>query len=240
MKVEIWSDFVCPFCYIGKRRFEHALEKFSYRDQVTVQFRSYQLDPAAQHIPGKNYAETFSELKGISLEQVSVMNKQVGDQAEEVGLTYNFETMKYSNTFDAHRLAKLAAENEKEAELTERLFQAHFLDSDLLSDKNTLIRLAEEIGLNREDAETVLESCKFRNKVNEDIDLAKQLGVQGVPFFVFNEKYAVSGAQPEETFTQVLEKVWQEEQEKPKPVLQSLNPNENKTSYCTGDGCENK
>lgn len=238
MKVEIWSDFVCPFCYIGKRRFEHALEKFSHRDQVVVQFRSYQLDPTAQHIRGKNFAETFSELKGIPLEQVSVMNKQVADQAEEVGLTYRFDTMRYSNTFDAHRIAKLAAENEKEAELTERFFQAYFTDSELLSDKNTLIRLAEEAGLNKEDAESVLESCKFRTKVNEDIDLAKQLGVQGVPFFVFNEKYAVSGAQPEESFTQVLEKVWQEEQEK--PVLQSLNPNENKTSYCTGDGCENK
>lgn len=238
MKVEIWSDFVCPFCYIGKRRFEHALEKFSHNDQVAVRFRSYQLDPTAQHIPGKNFNETFSELKGVPLEQVSVMNKQVADQAEEVGLTYHFDTMKYSNTFDAHRIAKLAAENQKEAELTERLFQAYFTDSELLSDKNTLIRLAEEAGLNREDAENVLDSCKFRNKVNEDIDLAKQLGVQGVPFFVFNEKYAVSGAQPEETFTQVLEKVWQEEQEK--PVLQSLNPNENKTSYCTGDGCENK
>ncbi|MCT1902768.1 DsbA family oxidoreductase [Oceanobacillus sojae] len=238
MKVEIWSDFVCPFCYIGKRRFEHALENFPHRDQVAVQFRSYQLDPAAQHVPDKKYDETFSELKGIPLEQVSVMNKQVADQAEEVGLTYRFDTMKYSNTFDAHRIAKLATENKKEAELTERLFQAHFTDSELLSDKNTLIRLAEEAGLNREDAENVLDSCKFRNKVNEDIDLAKQLGVQGVPFFVFNEKYAVSGAQPQETFTQVLEKVWQEEQEK--PVLQSLNPNENKTSYCTGDGCENK
>ncbi|GEN88295.1 DsbA family oxidoreductase [Oceanobacillus sojae] len=238
MKVEIWSDFVCPFCYIGKRRFEHALKKFLHRDQVAVQFRSYQLDPTAQHIPDKNFTETFSELKGIPLEQVSVMNKQVADQAEEVGLTYHFDTMKYSNTFDAHRIAKLAAENNKEAELTERLFQAYFTDSELLSDKNTLVRLAEETGLNKENAENVLDSCKFRNKVNEDIDLAKQLGVQGVPFFVFNEKYAVSGAQPEKTFTQVLEKVWQEEQEK--PVLQSLNPNENKTSYCTGDGCENK
>ncbi|WP_152656106.1 DsbA family protein [Oceanobacillus sp. CFH 90083] len=238
MKVEIWSDFVCPFCYIGKRRFEHALQKFPQRDQVAVQYRSYQLDPTASYIPEKNYAETFSELKGISLEQVYAMNKQVADQATEVGLTYHFDTMKYSNTFDAHRIAKLAAENDKGLELTERFFQAYFTDSELISDKNTLIRLAEEIGLDRKDTEQVLDGCKFRNKVNEDIDLAKQLGVQGVPFFVFNEKYAVSGAQPEQTFTQVLEKVWQEEQQK--PVLQSLNPNENQTSYCTGDGCEHK
>jgi len=238
MKVEIWSDFVCPFCYIGKRRFEHALEKFTHREQVAVQFRSYQLDPEAKHVPGKNFAETFSELKGMPLEQVYEMNKQVAEQAAEVGLTYRFDTMKYGNTFDAHRVAKLAAENGKEAELTERFFQAYFTDSELLSDKKTLVQLAEETGLDREAVENVLDSCKYRNKVNEDIDLAKQLGVQGVPFFVFNEKYAVSGAQPEEAFTQVLEKVWQEEQEK--PVLQSLNPNENKTSYCTGDGCENK
>lgn len=238
MKVEIWSDFICPFCYIGKRRFEQALEKFSHCDQVEVKFKSYQLDPDAKYIPGKNFAETFSELKGMPLEQVYAMNKQVADQAKEVGLTYHFDTMKYSNTFDAHRMVKLAATKGKEQELAERLFQAYFTKSELLSDKNTLIQIAEEIGLDKEDVENVLDSCKYRNKVNEDIDLAKQLGVQGVPFFVFNEKYAVSGAQPEETFTQVLEKVWEEEQEK--PVLQSLNPNENKTSYCTGDGCEKR
>ncbi|WP_080875430.1 DsbA family oxidoreductase [Oceanobacillus timonensis] len=238
MKVEIWSDYICPFCYIGKRRFEHALEKFSHRDNVAVQYRSYQLDPAARYMPEKNFAETFSELKGMPLEQVYTMNKQVADQAKEVGLTYHFDTMKYSNTFDAHRVAKLAATNGKEAELTERFFQAYFTDSELLSDKDTLIRLAVETGLDQEETEAVLNSGKFRNKVNEDIDLAKQLGVEGVPFFVFNEKYAVSGAQPEETFTQVLEKVLQEEQEQ--PILQSLTPNENKTSYCTGDGCENE
>ncbi|GIO24543.1 DsbA family oxidoreductase [Oceanobacillus sp. J11TS1] len=235
MKVEIWSDFVCPFCYIGKRRFEHALEKFPHRDQVTVQYKSYQLDPTAKHIAGKNYAETFSELKGIPLEQVNEMNKQVAIQAEEVGLIYRFDAMKYSNTFDAHRIAKLASVSGKEQALIERLFQAYFTESELLSDQDTLVRLAEEVGLAKDDVEKVLDSCKFQKKVNEDIDIAKQLGVQGVPFFVFNEKYAVSGAQPEETFKQVLEKVRQEEQTK--PILQSLNPNENKTSYCTGDEC---
>ncbi|MFD1065169.1 DsbA family oxidoreductase [Oceanobacillus locisalsi] len=238
MKVEIWSDYICPFCYIGKRRFEHALEKFSHRDNVAVQFRSYQLDPTARHIPEKNFAETFSELKGMPLEQVYTMNEQMADQAKEVGLTYHFDTMKYSNTFDAHRITKLAAANGKEAALAERFFHAYFTDSELLSDKETLIRLAAEIGLDQEEAKDVLDGGKFRSKVNEDIELAKQLGVEGVPFFVFNEKYAVSGAQPEATFTQVLEKVWQEEQEQ--PILQSLTPNEKKTSYCTGDGCENE
>lgn len=235
MKIEVWSDFVCPFCYIGKRRLEHALEKFPHRDQVNVVFKSYQLDPDAEHQPGKSFDQTFSELKGIPLEQVHAMNKQVAEQAETVGLTYHFDTMKYSNTFDAHRLAKSAAEEGKEKELTERFFQAYFTESELLSDHAALVRLAEEIGMKAGVAEEVLGSCKFRNKVNEDIDVAKQIGVQGVPFFVLNEKYAISGAQPEAVFTEVLEKVWEEEQAK--PVLQTLNPSENKTSYCTGDGC---
>ncbi|WP_010651837.1 DsbA family oxidoreductase [Oceanobacillus massiliensis] len=236
MKIEVWSDFVCPFCYIGKRRLEKAMEQFSHRDQVTVQFKSYQLDPTAKHIPGKDFYETFSELKGMPLDQVKAMNRQVAQQAAGVGLKYNFDDMKYANTFDAHRVAKYADEQGKGKEVTERFLHAHFTESQLLSDRETLVKLAEEVGLNPAEVDNVVNSDKYRNRVNEDIDVAHQIGVQGVPFFVFNEKYAVSGAQPVEVFSEVLEKVWEEEKEK--PVLKSLNPKKSETSYCTDEGCD--
>lgn len=213
MKIEIWSDFVCPFCYIGKRKLEQALEKFPHRDKVEVQFKSYQLDPDAKYDPELTFYETFSKLKGMPLDQVKVMNEQVRQHAEQVGLTYHFDTMKYANTFDAHRLAQYAKENGKGDELTERLFYAHFTESKLISDHETLIDLAKEVGLDESEVKDVLETNKFTEEVEADIEMARNIGVQGVPFFVFNRKYAVSGAQPTETFLAALEKVWEEEQQ---------------------------
>lgn len=235
MKIEIWSDFVCPFCYIGKRKLEQALEKFPERDQVVLEFKSYQLDPDANDDPELNFYEIFSKLKGIPIDQAKMMNEQIGKQAAQIGLTYNFDTMRYPNTLDAHRVAKYADTKGKGAEITERFLYAHFTESKLLSDADTLVELAKEVGLDEEEVREVVETKKFEKKVDEDIDLARQLGVQGVPFFVFNEKYAVSGAQPTETFLSALEKVWEEE--KQKPALQSLDPKESKTSYCTDEGC---
>ncbi|MFS0749083.1 DsbA family oxidoreductase [Oceanobacillus sp. 1P07AA] len=235
MKIEVWSDFVCPFCYIGKRRLEKALDKFEQSDKVTIEYKSYQLDPSAEHIPGKSFYDTFSELKGMPLDQVQNMNRQVKEQASEVGLDYNFDDMKYSNTFDAHRVAKLAAKQGKEKQITERFLYAYFTDSELLSDHQTLISLAEEVGLKSSEVREVLNTEKFTNRVNEDIDTARQIGVKGVPFFVFNEKYAVSGAQPEEVFHEVLTKVWQEEKENPK--LKMIDTGNTETSYCTDEDC---
>ncbi|BAC12499.1 DsbA family oxidoreductase [Oceanobacillus iheyensis] len=235
MKIEVWSDFVCPFCYIGKRRLEKALDHFEQSNEVTIEYKSYQLDPNAKHIPGKNFYDTFSELKGMPLDQVKNMNQQVKEQASEIGLDYNFDDMKYSNTFDAHRVAKLATKQNKGKEITERFLHAYFTESELLSDHQTLIRLAEEVGLTPSEVEEVLNTEKFTNRVNEDIDIARQIGVQGVPFFVFNEKYAVSGAQPEEVFHEVLTKVWEEE--KQNPVLKTIHTGNSKTSFCTDEDC---
>lgn len=232
MKIEIWSDFVCPFCYIGKRRLEKALETFPHRESVSLEYKSYQLDPTAKHIPGKDFYETFSELKGMPLEQVKAMNHQVAAQAETVGLNLKFDTMKYANTFDAHRLFHFAEKEGKGEAMAERLLHAYFTESELLSDGDTLIKLAVEVGLSEDEARKVLETGKYTQKVNEDIAVARQIGVQGVPFFVFNEKYAVSGAQSPEMFTQVLEKVWEEEESDPATKAKKA-----KTSYCTDEGC---
>lgn len=236
MKIEVWSDFVCPFCYIGKRRLEMALEKFSHIDEVTVEYKSYELDPNAEKNPGKNIHELLAGKYGMSVEKAKNSNEELGKQAADIGLTYNFDTMQHTNTFDAHRVAKYADENGKGKEITERLLNAYFTESRLISDHATLIELAGEVGLDKDEVTKLLKVDDYAIHVRADEEQARQIGVQGVPFFVFNEKYAVSGAQPPEAFSEVLEKVWEEENEK--PVLESLNPTKSKTTYCTDEGCE--
>ena len=174
--------------------------------------------------------------KGMSVEKAKELNDNVAKHAKTVGLTYNFDTMQHTNTFDAHRVAKYAATKNLGKEITEKLLQAYFTDSELISDHDTLKRLATDVGLDGEEVEDLLETNRFAKRVREDEDLATQIGVGGVPFFVFNEKYAISGAQPKEVFQEVLEKVWEEESKK--PMLKNLNPEGSKTSYCTGDDCE--
>lgn len=212
MRIDVWSDFVCPFCYIGKTILDDALKELPEQENVEVHYRSYQLDPDATYDPEKSFTETFSELKQIPVEQVKQMNAQIAARAKEVGLNYNFADMKYSNTFDSHRLLQYAKTEGKEEELTERLFYAYFTESRLLSDHDTLLELAEEVGLDRDKVKQVLSSDQFKEEVLSDIGLAYQIGVRGVPYFVFNNKYAVSGAQPKEVFVEVLQKVLAEEE----------------------------
>jgi predicted DsbA family dithiol-disulfide isomerase len=233
MKIEIWSDYVCPFCYIGKRRLELALDEFEHRDQVEIEFKCYELDPNAEVKPNQNIHEYLASSKGLPLEYAKKMNENVGRQAASVGLTYNFDTMQHTNTFDAHRVAKYAETRRLGTELTEKLLHAYFTDSELISDPDTLKRLAIEVGLDGEEVERILNTKRYSNRVREDEDLARQIGVQGVPFFVFNEKYAVSGAQTQDIFAQVLQKVWEKEINNP-----PLRSGESKTSYCTGEDCD--
>jgi len=236
MKIEIWADFVCPFCYIGKRRLEAALENFPHRDDVFIEYKSYQLDPTAHHIPDKDFYETYSERKGISLEQTIEMNQEIYEQALAAGLDFQLEKMKYTNTFDAHRIAQYARRKNKDAEIAERFLHAYFSEAKLLSDHDTLISLAAEVGLDAREVKQVLQSKKYTNQVNDDIDVAEQLAVETVPFFVFNEKYAVPGTQTAELFQAALEKVWEEEQKE--PVFQTTGKSKAKTTYCTGESCE--
>ncbi|MFD1038282.1 DsbA family oxidoreductase [Virgibacillus byunsanensis] len=236
MKIEVWSDFVCPFCYIGKRRLEGALEQFAHKENVAIEYKSYELDPNAQKDPGKSIHELLAGKYGMTVEKAKNTNENLGRQAAELGLTYNFDTMQHTNTFDAHRVAKFAEEKGMGKEMTERLLYAYFTESKNISEHDTLIELAGEVGLESQQVATLLKVDDYAIHVRADEEQARQIGVEGVPFFVFNEKYAVSGAQPPEAFSEVLEKVWQEENEK--PVIQTLNPTKPKTTYCTDDGCE--
>ncbi|MDF2700323.1 MAG: disulfide bond formation protein DsbA [Haloplasmataceae bacterium] len=232
MKIEIWSDFICPFCYIGKRRLEEAIKAFQHKDQVEVIFKSFQLDPDAKLDTKLTIHEILAKKYGTSIEQAKKTNDNLALQAANIGLKYNYDQMKYTNTFDAHRLAKYAETKGKAKELNERLFKAYFTESLHIGKHDTLINLAKEVGL--DDADSILNSDQFNSQVSFDITEAREIGVEGVPFFVFNRKYAISGAQPLQVFTDTLQKVWKEENHK--STLQKINTTE--AGICTDDGCE--
>jgi predicted DsbA family dithiol-disulfide isomerase len=206
MKVEIWSDIMCPFCYIGKRRFEKALSKFPAADKVEIEWKSFQLNPSMKTDPDKSINEYLAEIKNWSLNQAQAMNDNVTLMAEEEGLHYDFNKAIVANSFDAHRLIQYAKTLGKGDEAEERLFKAYFTEGKNIADYGVLLDLAKDIGLNESAFEEVLKSDKFADKVNEDIQEAAGIGVTGVPFFVFNRKYAVSGAQEADIFLDVLTK----------------------------------
>ncbi|GIP40133.1 DSBA oxidoreductase [Paenibacillus sp. J31TS4] len=217
MRVDIWSDFMCPFCYIGKRRFEEALSRFPHKDKVEVVFRSFELDPGAKRSTGQSMDELLAAKYGMTVEQAREANENVTRQAQSVGLEYHLDTSVPTNSFDAHRLTHLAAQHNKGYEMAERLFRAHFTESRDLGDRTVLTGLAAELGIPEEEASAALESGEFTSQVRSDEAEAASLGIRGVPFFVLNNKFAVSGAQPVELFLEALNKA--QEDEKPLVVM---------------------
>ncbi|KMK74617.1 DsbA family oxidoreductase [Alkalihalobacillus pseudalcaliphilus] len=220
MKVEIWSDIACPFCYIGKRRFENALEQFEGKEDVEIIYKSFILDPTAPKDSKQSMNEMLVEKKGMALAQVEQMQKQVTAQANELDLDYKLDQAIMTNTTTAHRLLHFAKEHGKMGEMKEKLLQAYFIDGNHVGDVDTLATLASEIGLEEAKVKDVLNSDQYQLAVQKDIAEAAQIQVQGVPFYVFNRKYAVSGAQPPEAFLQVLNQVHEEEKkEQPLNVI---------------------
>jgi predicted DsbA family dithiol-disulfide isomerase len=211
MKVEIWSDIVCPFCYIGKRKFEKALESFAAKDKVEIEWKSFQLDPAMDNSEGLDVHEYLGKRKGGTPADGKRMNDQMSAIAKEVGLSYDFDNAIINNTLAAHRLLHWAKEKNRQNELKERIFKAYYTEGKDTADYETLVQLATETGLDGDEARKVLNENKFEDAVLEDQHHASRLGVQGVPFYVFNNKYAVSGAQSPDVFAEVLHKVWEEE-----------------------------
>ncbi|UCS93037.1 DsbA family oxidoreductase [Echinicola marina] len=208
MKIEIWSDIMCPFCYIGKRRLEEALEEFPHKDKVQVEWKSFLLNPEMKTEPDKSIAQYLAETKGWSLEQAEEAGEQVAAMAKEEGLDYDFSKVVVANARKAHRLLQFAKINGKGDALKERLFHAYFTEGANMDDEATLIHLAKEVGLEAEKAEAAIPSADYDAAVNHDIYESQQLGVRGVPFFVLDQKYGVSGAQPKETFSQALDTAW--------------------------------
>jgi predicted DsbA family dithiol-disulfide isomerase len=209
MKIEIWSDIVCPWCYLGKRRFESALTHFEHRDTIEVVWRSYQLDPNAPQSYPRSIDEMLSETKGISVAQAREMHTRLTAMGAQEGLDYRFDKVRYGNTFDAHRLLHLAAEHGLQAELNERFQRAYFTEGEPIGDPDTLVRLAAEVGLDADEARQAIASEEYAGKVTADLHRAQAVGVTGVPFFVIENKYAISGAQPGDLFLNALEQIWQ-------------------------------
>ncbi|MCA8832012.1 DsbA family oxidoreductase [Hymenobacter pini] len=216
MKIEIWSDILCPFCYIGKRRLEKALASFDHAQDVEIHWRSFELDPQANPTPGESQYARLAHKYGQSEAWARQMSANMAQMAAEEGLAFDFDHVVPANSLRAHRLVHLAARHGQQDAAKERLFKAYLEEGLDINDGATLVRLAAELGLPAAEVEQLLASSQFEQEVRYDEYQAQQLNIRGVPYFVFEDKYAVSGAQPTELFREVLEKVWAEG--RPQPV----------------------
>ena len=209
MQVDIWSDIACPWCYIGKRRFEHALAEFEHATEVEVNWHSFELDPGA---PPEREGERTAALAakyGVSVEQAREMEQHVADSAALEGLEFRFDIARSGSTFDAHRIVHLAREHGLQDAMKERLMRAHFTEGKLVSDPETLVMLAVEAGLDERDVRATLASDRYTAEVREDERTASQIGIRGVPTFVVARSLGVSGAQPPETLLELLRQGWE-------------------------------
>lgn len=204
MKIDIWSDFVCPFCYIGKRHIEEATKGM---DDVTFEYHSYELDPTAPEKYEGSMKEYFAKTKGMSSSQADEMVGQVTAMASNAGLDYHYEKVQHGNTVKPHRLFQYAKTQGKGTEFMEVAKEAYFINGEWLNDDDTLLELAGKIGLDKEASVQVLQSNDYLEAMQQDVAAAQQIGVQGVPFFVIDGKYGVSGAQPVDSFKQIIKEI---------------------------------
>lgn len=208
--VDIWSDVRCPFCYIGKHNFENGLKRFENKENVQVTWHSFELDPNLETQPQMSTVDYFVKTKGVTEEQARQMLNGAKEMAEKVGLKMDNENSILANSFKAHQLIQLAKTKGLANEVEEALFEAHFTEGKNIDDEETLLEIGTKAGLQEEDSRNALSSRQFADAVRQDQNQAQQIGIQGVPFFVFNNKYGVSGAQPADTFLDVLQKVEKE------------------------------
>ena len=233
LKVEVWSDVVCPWCYIGKRRFEAALARFDHRDEVELVWRSFELDVSAPPSSAEEgtYAERLASKYGCSVTEAHVMIDNMTVTAAQEGLDFHFDLARPGNTFDAHRLLHLALEHGRQDELKERLDAATFTEGSPASDHSALRALAKQVGLPEVEVDAVLTSERYSDAVRADEAQARAYGISGVPFFVIDGRYGISGAQPADAVLQTLDKAWSQ-----RPPLTLVTP-ESAAPSCKGDSC---
>jgi predicted DsbA family dithiol-disulfide isomerase len=213
MRVDVWSDVVCPWCYIGKRRLESALESFPHRDDVEVVYHSFQLDPSTPRDATVSITDHLASKYGVSADRARQMQEQVRATAEAEGLDFRMDGIKPENTLDAHRLLHLAKARGRQAELKEALLDAHFTGARRVGQPAALQEIAVAAGLDAEEvAATLADPSAYATDVGADIEQARRYGIRGVPFFVIDQKYGISGAQPAETLTAALSRAWMEQQ----------------------------
>jgi predicted DsbA family dithiol-disulfide isomerase len=212
MEIEIWSDVVCPWCYLGKRRFERALTTFAHADEVEVTYRSFELDPTAERGVTTPTVELLAGKYGMSAEQAEQAQREMEQRAQADGLQFRMDGLRSGNTRDAHRLLHLAKARHRQAELAERLHRAYFTEQGSIFDEAALTELAVEVGLDRAEVTHVLGSDEYDDAVAEDEQVGRSLGATGVPFFVIDRRYGISGAQPAEAIGQALDQAWADAQ----------------------------
>ena len=231
MRVEIWSDVVCPWCAIGKRRFETALAGFPHRDDVEVVWRSFELDPTAPPTVEVSATRRLADKYGVSLDQAREMEQRVTEAAAGEGLDFHFDLARPGNTVDAHRVLHLAADRGVQSALKERLLRAYFSEGAPVADRPTLARLAGEAGLDAAETARVLDSDDYLAEVRADQAEARALGIQAVPFFVLDRRYGVSGAQPAGVLREALDRAWADAH----PLTVVAGPDSGQA--CTDDSC---
>ena len=216
IKIDVWSDIACPWCYIGKRNLENGLAATAADDDapvVEIEYHSFELSPDTPEDFDGGEVDYLSQHKGISPESAREMLDRVTGVAADAGLAYRFDILKHTNTVKAHELLHFAKENGKQLELAEVLMSAYFLEGKHVGRDDDLVALAVEVGLDEAEAREALASQRFRTAVRADQEQARQFGITGVPFFVIDGKYGVSGAQPVEAFSQIARQVWGERRE---------------------------
>jgi predicted DsbA family dithiol-disulfide isomerase len=228
LKVEIWSDIACPWCYVGKRRFEAALANFEHRDDVEVTWRSFELDPSAPREREGDRVEHLAKKYGTTREQAHQMHEQMTGVAAGEGLEFRFDIARDGNMFDAHRMVHLAAAHGLQDAMKERLFRAYLGEGQVMSDPAVLERLALEVGVPEDEVRDVLATDRYAADVRADEQLASSLGITAVPFFVVDRAIAASGAQPPELLRELLDRAW--EQRSPLPTVVG-------GEACGPDGC---
>jgi predicted DsbA family dithiol-disulfide isomerase len=233
LKVQIWSDIMCPFCYIGKRRIEEALQNFEHKEAVEIEWKSYQLDASFVASPEDNMVEHLAEKYRKDNDWAQNMLDNMTQNAKTAGLDFHFEKAVLANSFNAHRLLHLAKKYNLANDLEELFFKAYLTEGKNINDLDTLSKLGIEVGLDSEEITQVLNSDIYGYEVKKDQEEANAIGVQGVPFFVLDNKYAISGAQPASAFLETLEKVWEEGKFESKVTL--LNTTDGDS--CGIDGC---
>jgi predicted DsbA family dithiol-disulfide isomerase len=210
LTVDVWSDLACPWCYVGKRRLEAALGRFAHAGAVAVRWHSFELDPSAppSREPGVSHAQRLAQKYGMTVTQAEARIHQLTEVARADGLTLRFDRVRSGNTFDAHRTLHLAAKRGVQGAAKERLLAAYFSEGELLSDREALARLGGEAGLEHAEVRAMLATDAYAADVRADEERARVLGIQGVPFFVLGERYALSGAQPADVVLRALDQAW--------------------------------
>ena len=210
MHIEVWSDVVCPWCYIGKRRLEAAIRNFDHGDEIQVSWRSFELNPDSPQRDELPLEELLAEKYGMSLDEARAANERVSNLAAAEGLDYHLDRAHSANSFNAHRLIHLAATYGKQAAMKERLLRAHFTDGLAIGHTDVLVELGTELEIDSREIRKMVESDRFAGDVRSDEAMAQSYGISGVPFFVIEKRWGVSGAQPTELFLQAIGQAWNE------------------------------